>query len=231
MLRLRPIGGAVRRPENDHLELPWRVHEIAGDFELLDVWRFPVRGGPGVPLATFIDFFEEVQGELVSGTSPAGLLFRLRGWLGRVFGWDDPVRPSAVEAAAKGKGKGRPEAAAARVPESSTAESAVPGFVAIYRDEDEALAEIQNATVHALLHLGRVRLDERGGWSPQMAVYVKRRGRLGRIYMAVISPFRHGIVYPAMMRIAARRWPRYIAERRAVEATLEAVRRPGPDAA
>jgi hypothetical protein len=46
-------------------------------------------------------------------------------------------------------------------------------------------------------------------WSPQLGVYVKMRGRLGRFYMSLISPFRHYIVYPAMMRAAQKGWPRY----------------------
>jgi hypothetical protein len=33
-----------------------------------------------------------------------------------------------------------------------------------------------------------------------MGVYVKPRGRLGEAYMAAIAPFRHLIVYPALMR-------------------------------
>ncbi len=61
------------------------------------------------------------------------------------------------------------------------------------------------------MHVGR-EPREAGGWSPQLAVYVRTRGTLGRIYMAGIAPFRHGIVYPAMMRSAERRWPAYAAE-------------------
>jgi hypothetical protein len=33
-----------------------------------------------------------------------------------------------------------------------------------------------------------------------MAVYVKPRGRFGRPYMAFIAPFRHWVVYPALLR-------------------------------
>ena len=40
----------------------------------------------------------------------------------------------------------------------------------------------------------------------QLAVLVKHRGRLGRAYMALIEPFRHRVVYPAMMRQLASRW-------------------------
>jgi hypothetical protein len=39
-----------------------------------------------------------------------------------------------------------------------------------------------------------------------MAVYVKPRGRFGRPYMAFIAPFRHWVVYPALMRQIERAW-------------------------
>jgi hypothetical protein len=39
-----------------------------------------------------------------------------------------------------------------------------------------------------------------------MAVYVKRNGLLGTAYMAAIRPFRHLIVYPAMLRQIEREW-------------------------
>jgi hypothetical protein len=39
-----------------------------------------------------------------------------------------------------------------------------------------------------------------------MAVLVKPNGRLGAAYMAVIRPFRHLSVYPAMIRQIEREW-------------------------
>ena len=79
---------------------------------------------------------------------------------------------------------------------------------------------MQRAREHfALLHLGRQPLSDSpvsdspvdSDWAPQMSVYVKTRGRLGRLYMALIAPFRHYIVYPAMMRAVERAWPGYVA--------------------
>ena len=64
---------------------------------------------------------------------------------------------------------------------------------------------MSNGTVHAVLHLAWVEQDadqHRG----QMGVYVKPRGRLGVTYMALIRPFRHLIVYPALMRQIGRAW-------------------------
>jgi hypothetical protein len=39
-----------------------------------------------------------------------------------------------------------------------------------------------------------------------MGVYVKPRGNLGEAYMMFIEPFRHFIVYPALMRQIGRAW-------------------------
>ncbi|HIF99071.1 MAG TPA: DUF2867 domain-containing protein [Myxococcales bacterium] len=58
------------------------------------------------------------------------------------------------------------------------------------------------------IRLGRVSISSTQ-WSPQLAVYVKSRGALGRHYMTLISPFRHYIVYPTMMRTAKNGWARY----------------------
>jgi Protein of unknown function (DUF2867) len=47
-------------------------------------------------------------------------------------------------------------------------------------------------------HIGRV--SEDGSYSAQMAVLVKPNGLLGTAYMTAIRPFRHLIVYPAILR-------------------------------
>jgi hypothetical protein len=39
-----------------------------------------------------------------------------------------------------------------------------------------------------------------------VAVYVKPNGRFGSAYIAAIRPFRHLVVYPAMLRQIERRW-------------------------
>jgi uncharacterized protein DUF2867 len=59
--------------------------------------------------------------------------------------------------------------------------------------------------MHGVVHLGWVP-DQTGGYRGQMAVLVKPNGPLGTGYMAAIRPFRHLIVYPAMMRAIGRAW-------------------------
>jgi hypothetical protein len=59
--------------------------------------------------------------------------------------------------------------------------------------------------VHGVVHFGWVE-EEQGRYRGQMAVYVKPRGRFGEGYMLLIKPFRHLIVYPALMRQLERAW-------------------------
>ena len=47
-----------------------------------------------------------------------------------------------------------------------------------------------------------------------MAVLVKPNGIFGAAYMKAIAPFRHLIVYPAMIREIEREWPTRMAELR-----------------
>jgi hypothetical protein len=62
-----------------------------------------------------------------------------------------------------------------------------------------------NRTVHSVMHVGWVP-DGTGGYRGQMAVLVKPNGLLGAAYMAAIKPFRHLIVYPALLRGIERDW-------------------------
>ena len=79
-------------------------------------------------------------------------------------------------------------------------------FEPLYLTHDEFAAEIANRTMHGVMHLGWVADPGTGGHRGQMAVLVKRNGRLGAAYMAAIKPFRHVLVYPLMMREIGRRW-------------------------
>ena len=214
----------MRLPTEEHRKHAWLVSTLAPDFELLDVWRYPIELDQSIPLERFIDFMESSQRDLVSSRGAAGALFRLRAVLGRVFGWDGDGDDG-------GSGSGGKPAPALPIPEctetslrdrlsdadlageraasrAEAAGAASPRFKPVYRRANETLLEISNNTVHALLHLGRVDISATR-WSPQLGVYVKPRGKLGRYYMGLISPFRHYVVYPAMMRAAKRGWPQY----------------------
>ena len=191
---------------SEHLSRDWRVHALAVDFDLLDVWRLPVVGEAGESLDDFEVIMAGVQERLMS-RGPAGWLFRLRFWLGRVFKWDEAPAALPIPGCEEVSLRDRLPEDLAR--SAAAPEGAVSGvdFTDVYRLPDEMLKEISNQTVHALLHTGKVPLGE-GRWGLEMAVYVKARGSGGRAYMALIDPFRHLIVYPAMMRLIEAAWSR-----------------------
>lgn len=134
------------------------------------------------------------------GPWPMRLLFAIRFELGKVFGIDDQDAGSRVPA----------PTLADRLPDDLRASPAGPGsdtlpFTSLYQLDDEWALEAVNRTVHGILHVGWVP-DEVGGFRGQMAILVKRNGKLGAAYMAAIKPFRHVIVYPLMLREFGRAW-------------------------
>ena len=78
----------MRLPNSAHTSRPWRIHELARDFRLEDVWALPTPGGPD-------DFPRLVQG-IVSGDPAQGssrgarTLFAIRWKVGGLLGWDGP---------------------------------------------------------------------------------------------------------------------------------------------
>jgi hypothetical protein len=188
----------MRLPNAAHTSRPWRIHQLTADFRLEDVWALPTPGGPD-------DFPRLVQlmasGDPSRGTSRiARMLWAIRWKVGELLGWDGPDH---------GHGSERPTLrdrlpADLRDTPSGPDFEALP-FTSLYLIHDEWAAEVVNRTVHGVMHIGWVP-DQSGGYSGQMAVLVKPNGLLGTGYLAAIAPFRHLIVYPAMLRVIGQRW-------------------------
>lgn len=214
----------MRLSLSEHHKHDWRVAKLAPDFTVLDVWRFPLELEDDVPLEEFVAFSSNVQRDLIEGGSFTAALFRLRGVLGKVFRWDDaaakPRTPRPIPGCRETSVRARIESAVDAESTESLTTASGSNFTFVYRDDRESLSEISNGTVHALMHLARVETAP-GKWSPQMAVLVKPRGKMGHHYMSLISPFRHYIVYPAMMRAAKRGWPGYAESRSQPSDTLQ----------
>jgi Protein of unknown function (DUF2867) len=188
-----PYGSSHRLANTAHTARPWRIHQLAPDFRIEDVWELPCSGGPQ-------DFPRLVamiakQDPSRSSSHAARTLFAIRGKLGEALGWDgtDKPMPSLRE----------------RLPvdlrnSPRPAFDALP-FTSLYLHDDEFAAEVANRTMHGVLHLSWVP-DELGGFRGQMAVLVKPNGALGGSYMQAIRPFRHLIVYPALIGQLGRAW-------------------------
>src|SRR4051812_19386785 len=80
------MDGQLKLPDAAHISRPWRIHQLAPDFRLEDVWALPTPGGPD-------DFPRLVEGfassDPAQGLSPAArVLWDIRMKLGRILGWD-----------------------------------------------------------------------------------------------------------------------------------------------
>jgi hypothetical protein len=193
----------MRLPNSEHEKHAWRIGEVAPDFRLEDVWALPARGGPD-DFATLL--------EVVASLDPADaqsrasrVLFAIRYRVGSWLGWDEVPRPLAIPDVTE-------TTLSARLPEdlrktATDLDLRVKdfAFTFLYRTDVEWAAELSNRTVHAVMHLVWIEAGE-GRYRGQMGVYVKPRGRLGEVYMAAIAPFRHRVVYPALMRQIERAW-------------------------
>ena len=188
----------MRLPDSAQTSRPWRIHELTRDFRIEDVWALPTPGGPEdfprlVRIAASFDPSRSSFGAVRA-------LFAIRWKLGELLGWDGPDA---------GLGSRVPtlrDRLPADLRETALrAEFDALPFSPLYVTDDEMAAEIANRTVHGIMHMGWVR-EGTGGYRGQMAVYVKPNGLLGEGYLAAIKPFRHLIVYPAMLRDIGRRW-------------------------
>lgn len=186
-MRLRPA---------EHEARPWRIHELAPDFEVEDVWAIGTTGGPD-------DFTRLVAAVWSSFDRPPSgvgrLLLAARRMLGEWFGWDRTE--SGLGARVASLSERRP--ADMRDGQTGLTAGSIP-FTPLYLLPDEWAAEIANETMHGVVHLGWVPTDA-GTYRGQMAILVKRNGRLGRFYLAAIKPFRH-LFYPRWIRTIEREW-------------------------
>jgi Protein of unknown function (DUF2867) len=186
----------MRLPNSEHTSRPWRIHEIAHDFRLEDVWALPVHGDCGDFLALVQGF---TAGDPSQGSWLARTLWSIRWKAGELLGWDE-AETGLGERVPTLRQRLPAELLNAPGPEFDT----LP-FTSLYLTEDEFAAEVANSTMHGVMHLSFV-ADGTGAYRGQMAVLVKPNGLLGTTYMAAIRPFRHLIIYPAMMRQIEREW-------------------------
>jgi hypothetical protein len=191
----------MRLQNSEYESHDWRIREIVPDFRLEDAWELPARGGADdfATLLEVMSSLDPANGESFITRALFSVRYRVGGWLG----WDKQPHP--------GEERERTESTlGARLPRDlrdTTAglDLSSYGFMPLYRTDVELATELSNRTVHAVMHLGWA--DRGGGiYQGQMGVYVKPRGSFGAAYMALIAPFRHLVVYPALMSQVGRAW-------------------------
>ncbi|MER7208207.1 DUF2867 domain-containing protein [Streptosporangium sp. NPDC000239] len=189
----------MRLPGTAHTRLPWRVHELTGDFTVEDVWSFRTPGAGPDDFPTMLAAMRTAGG-IAKLPRPARSLFTLRWRIGALLGWD---RPSSGVGARVGSLRDRLPDDLRDAPRG--ADSATMPLKAVYELDTESARELANRTVHTVMHLGWVRGAD-GDHELRMAVLVKPNGLFGRLYMAAIAPFRYLVVYPALTRRWERAW-------------------------
>jgi|SRR5215216_2502353 len=136
----------MRLSKTAHTSRPWRIHEIAPDFRLEDVWALPGRGGPD-DLPRLIEMIASLDPSKAS-SSVARMLWAIRWKLGELLGWDDPL---------SGLGS-RVPTLRDRLP-ADVREGTVPKFdplpfSSLYVTDDKVAAEVANETMHGVMHIG-----------------------------------------------------------------------------
>ena len=186
-----------------------RLHALLDGVPLHDVWRIDLPGGPdGLDLRDLRALM--ASEDVLASNLAVRALFALRRGLGRWFRWDEDENADEGRPGSAAPPPPSPGSWLERLTEEDRAASLEPPgskegpFTVLYVFPDEALSEIRNATVHAFSAMTLSRVP--GGYEAHWAIYVKPVGRITALYMALIDPFRHAIVYPAMLRAVRRRW-------------------------
>jgi hypothetical protein len=193
-----------------HSERLWKVSEIANDFNLWDVWEIPIEADNSTN-ENFQSFYTTIVGaftKMQANISLASLLFTLRYWLGKILPLDKNINtlpiPGCLETTVKSR-LNEQDIATSKAGKAIKDNKSDLEFRPVYLYDNESLHELSNDTVHALVHFGWINKND-NGYTATMAIYVKPRGIYGRVYLKLIEPFRHHIVYPAMMKMIKEQW-------------------------
>lgn len=163
------------------------------------MWSFRT---PGAGPDDFPVMLAAIQAAGGSARQPRAVrfLFAARWKLGALLGWDKPK--TSLGKRVQPLYDYLPGDLRETVDVSDT--SGAP-FTPVYLLHNESARELANKTCHAVMHLGWVPAGG-GEYELRMAILVKPNGPLGRVYMALIAPFRYLIVYPAITRQWERAW-------------------------
>ncbi|MEP4094276.1 DUF2867 domain-containing protein [Reichenbachiella sp.] len=185
---------------SSHSTQPWKVHQLLNDFRIEDAWQLPISIKESDSIDDVLSTFVLAIGQ-IGKTGLAGQLFKLRNWLGRVFHWEEEALPR--ETVKPGLIKNR-YAKLEKIAPENLPKGGFDHFNLVYQLPTESLLEIENKTVQAAVHFGKVKSEN--NYSAQMTIYVKPNGYFGQLYMLIIKPFRHFIVYPTLLKAVGKAW-------------------------
>jgi hypothetical protein len=189
----------MRVAASEYLNLDLWAHSFLKDVPLHDTFAIDLPGGgKGRTM-------RDIRALLPAGTALkanplAAILFKLRFFVGRILGWD--ANPE----------KWDNDSYLHRLGAEDRAQSLLPAgtpdgpFRLLHLLPMESVSEVQNATVHAFLC--QALREEGSGYRFYWGIYVKPVSRFTPVYMALIKPFRHLVVYPAILDRLRKAWVR-----------------------
>lgn len=206
--------GNYQIPNYKHYENKWFVQTIASDFMLEDVWELPIRFNKAENDSLYV-FRKNAIEPMIKGlfnSTLSGMLFRLRGVLGGLSGIDKKINELPIPGCKESSLAERMTSIEKQKHRSDLdvdlqADNYL-RFQTVYSFEDETLDELSNSTEHSLMHWAWVQ-EKDDIYKIQMGVMVKHRNWVGKIYMILIRPFRHNIVYPYVFSESIRLWNLY----------------------
>ena len=191
--------GAVRVAAEEYERIDLRAHSLLAEVPLHDVWAVELSGRR--PGRTIVELRALLAADnLRAANAAVSFLFGLRGWLGRVLGWDREPPQAAAESFLH------------RLSAADRAYSLVtPGtpegpFRVLFVSPREAISEIHNSTVHAFSVFAL--LERSSDYRLYWGIYVQPVGRITSWYMRLIDPFRRVLIYPAVLRYIRAAWSR-----------------------
>ena len=194
----------MRISAQEHKKHQWEVHQLLADFRIEDVWRLPIIMESEQSLALVREQFSKTT-KNIETKGPASWLFRLRLFVGHLFNWDKKISHTELIAGSIRERYAQKNGVVYdQLPDPGNGH-----FTPVYNLVQESLSEIDNATVHAAIHLGRVPIQN-NRFKVQMTIYVKPKRIFGQLYMLLIKPFRLFIVYPFLMKSIKKEWELYV---------------------
>jgi hypothetical protein len=187
----------MRVPIAEFRALDLEAHAFLADVPLRDVSAIDLPGGGDGRSLADVRALRSGDG-VITASVPVRILFSVRLFLGRLFGWDRAVHAHEEHSYVQ------------RLSDDQRVRSlAEPGtsdgpFRLLYLFPLEVLSETRNATVHAFSCMALCRIPD--GHRLYWAIYVKNVSRFTPIYMALIEPFRRFVVYPAILRRLRTSW-------------------------
>lgn len=188
---------------NDHelkfYEIPLKAHQFLEKVPMHSFDFINLKGGrKGMLMDEIYHITGLNQAEDLKSGSVTKTLFGIRGWIGKMFGWDDV--PNLKEKHTWISKLTKEEKAKSIIPPGMT--EGINTILYCYRNE--ILFEIINRTVHCFWVLASV--ERADGYDLYVGIYVRKLNWRTPIYMTLVSPMLNWVIYPAIKRSIQENW-------------------------